>query len=125
MTKNKVSLNELSKSIHKDVIERGFYDDPRQIGTLLMLVVSELSEALEADRKSKHCSVVEYALTPEGELDVEKFKEKVKDTFEDEIADAFIRLFDLCGYLNIDIEKHIALKLAYNRTRGYKHGKNY
>ena len=125
MTNNKVSLNELSKSIHQDNVERGFYDDPRQIGTLLMLVVSELSEALEADRKNKHCSVVEYALTPEGELDVEKFKEKVKDTFEDEIADAFIRLFDLCGYLNIDIEKHIALKLAYNRTRGYKHGKNY
>lgn len=125
LTMNYKDLNELSKVIHQDNVDRGFYDDPRQIGTLLMLIVSELSEALEADRKNRHCSVVTYALTPEGELDVDKFKEKVKDTFEDEIADAFIRLFDLCGYLNIDIAKHIALKLMYNRTRGYKHGKNY
>ena len=122
---NYKDLNELSKAIHHDNVDRGFYDDYRQIGTLLMLVVSELSEALEADRKNRHCSVVEYALTPDGKLDIDKFKEKVKDTFEDEIADAFIRLFDLCGYLNIDIVKHIALKLEYNKTRGYKHGKNY
>lgn len=122
---NKIELNNLSKVIHQDNVERGFYDDPRQIGTLLMLIVSELSEALEADRKDRHCPITVYALNDDGTLNVDKFKETVKDTFEDEIADTFIRLFDLCGYLNIDIEKHIALKLEYNKTRGYKHGKNY
>lgn len=121
----KVDLNELSKTIHQDNVDRGFYDDDRQIGTLLMLVVSELSEALEADRKDRHCTESGGALNVDGTIDKELFEEKFKDTFEDEIADAFIRLFDLCGYLNIDIRKHISLKLAYNRTRGYKHGKNY
>ena len=42
-------LNELAKRIHQDNVERGFYDEKRELGTLLMLIVSEVSEALEAD----------------------------------------------------------------------------
>ena len=40
-----------------------------------------------------------------------------------EVADVAIRLFDLCGGMNIDLEKHIELKMKYNSLRGYKHGK--
>ena len=115
------SLNELSKKIHQDNVERGFYDEQREVGTNLMLVVSELGEAIEADRKCKHANLEAYELAP-TEI---SFKTYIKDTFEDEIADTFIRLFDLCGLYGIDIEKHIETKLAYNRTRGYKHGKAY
>jgi len=49
--------------------------------------------------------------------------EYVKDTFEDELADTIIRILDLCGYLGIDIDEHINLKMAYNRERPYKHNK--
>lgn len=102
----------------------------------------------------------------------------IKDTLEDELADACIRIFDLAGYKNIDlesrktpaivpvgtftekiydvvhvlvgceqlnrclkltlmrifllavvmgidIEKHIQLKMEYNASRPYKHGKKY
>ena len=112
-----VDLNELSKAIHQDNVDRGFFDDERQIGTLLMLTVSELAEALEADRKDRHCTESGSALNADGTINKELFEKKFKDTF--------IRLFDLCGYLNIDIQKHISLKLEYNKTRGYKHGKNY
>ena len=55
----------------------------------------------------------------------QSFENNSQDTFEDEIADSFIRLFDLCGGLGIDIEKHIELKLKYNSTREFKHGKQY
>ena len=40
------NLNELSKEQHERMVEKGFYDGSKQIGTLLMLTVSELSEAL-------------------------------------------------------------------------------
>ena len=53
------------------------------------------------------------------------FEALVKDSVEDEIADAFIRLFDLCGFYGIDIEAHIKAKMAYNATRPAKHGKKY
>ena len=94
-----------------------------------MLVVSELSEALEADRKSKHAYLSAFYFREEDRLCDEHFRldfeELIKDSFEDEIADAMIRLFDLCGALKIDIDNHIELKIRYNSFRPYKHEKKY
>lgn len=120
-------LNEASQIIHEANKQKGFYDEPREIGTLLMLVVSELAEALEADRKDKHTDFEAYKIKLNSKPIKQSslFQEYIKDTFEDEITDAIIRLFDLCGYMNIDIEKHIDLKLRYNQERPNKHGKNY
>ncbi len=128
-------MNELSQKIHKNAVKHGFYDEKREIGTLLMLCVSELSEALEADRKSKHANLKQFtewqrSVYPESEKEREdKFKVDfeyfIKDTFEDELADAIIRILDLCAYLGINIEEHIRLKMKYNKMREYKHGKRY
>lgn len=111
------------------MVEKGFYDGSKQIGTLLMLTVSELSEALEADRKGRHSDLKEFEKhLQEGiseEQKKEAFKMFMKDTFEDEIADTFIRLLDLCGHLGIDIDAHIKHKMWYNSTRPPKHGKAY
>ena len=115
-------LNEMCAAIHKAAKEKGFYDEPRETGTLLMLIVSELSEALEADRRDLHADVYSYEHTGK---DSESFRAFMKNTFEDEIADAVIRLMDLCGYMGIDLDYHIREKLAYNKQREYKHGKNY
>lgn len=119
-------LNELSKGIHEMNVKKGFYENKKEIGTMLMLIVSELSEALEADRINKHADLQNFIDCKNMSNDeVFAFKSTIKDTFEDEIADSIIRLFDLCGYLNIDIDTHIKLKLDYNKTRENKHGKNY
>jgi NTP pyrophosphatase (non-canonical NTP hydrolase) len=53
------------------------------------------------------------------------FEKAVKSSFEDEIADVAIRLFDLCGGMGIDLEKHIEMKMKYNSLRPYKHGKKF
>jgi NTP pyrophosphatase (non-canonical NTP hydrolase) len=53
------------------------------------------------------------------------FLANVKDTFEDEIADAVIRLLDLSAGLEIDLERHIDLKVAYNLSLPQLHGKSY
>ena len=136
------NLNELSRQIYEGNKLRGFDVSKENIGQTLMLVVSELSEALEADRKNKHVNLSNFYLEFDrltkifknsNALDLIKtnepfkqsFENNLKDTFEDEIADSFIRLFDLCGGLGIDIEKHIELKLKYNSTREFKHGKQY
>ena len=115
-------MNELAQKIHENAVKHGFYDEKREIGTLLMLCVSELSEALEADRKGKHAKPF-VSLTSEEFKD--KFEKNFKDTFEDELADTIIRILDLCGYLKIDIEEHIRLKMKYNEMRENKHGKKY
>lgn len=65
----------------------------------LMLVVTEVSEAAEAVRHN----------------DLENFVE--------ELADIFIRLFDICGTMSIDIDKAIKAKLEVNKDRPPLHNK--
>ena len=40
-----------------------------------------------------------------------------------ELADAIIRICDTCGQYGIDLDRAIRLKMEYNKTRPYKHGK--
>lgn len=122
-----LSLNAACKEQHEAVIEKGF--TPQPVATNLMLIVSELGEACEADRKNRHADVDAYdkAYSNDAPVIFKKacFESLIKDSFEDEIADAFLRLMDLCGAMNIDIEKHIRMKAEYNKLRPTKHGKAY
>lgn len=112
-------MNELAKDIYEANKEKGFWDKERNVGEMLMLVTSELGEAMEAHRKNR---VADW-----GRFDYKNvaFTECIKDTFEDELADAIIRLLDMCGGLGIDIQRHITEKLKYNATRERLHGKLY
>jgi NTP pyrophosphatase (non-canonical NTP hydrolase) len=130
-------MKDLINRAHGTAKEKGFWDTPRNVSEMLMLVVSELAEAQEALRKDHYANQeVVNSLAQDLELDKTdeefllktlvwkgKFEDNIKSTFQDEIADVAIRLFDLCGGLNIDLQKHIELKMKYNSMRGYKHGK--
>lgn len=123
-------INDLCKLAHDAAVSKGFYERQRNLPELLMLVVSELAEAMEADRHDKWArdsGIGWFAknFTMDGIDFAPAFEKTVKDSVEDEIADAFIRLFDLCGFYGIDIEAHIKAKMAYNATRPAKHGKKY
>lgn len=104
------------------------------IAQKIMLIVTELSESIESDRKSRIADWIEYQrIIDELKRDnyksefvfVSAFEGAIKDTFEDEIADAIIRIFDLCAKVGIDIIKHIKYKMEYNKTRDKLHGKEY
>lgn len=118
-------LNELSKNIYEGNKARGFWDKERNIGETLMLVVTELAEALEAHRAGKLSTYADKMAYVESDDTAQAFKDYIKDSFEDEIADAVIRLLDMCGGFGIDIDFHVTSKLMYNSSRPYKHGKNY
>ena len=125
-----MNLNELSQRIHAGNVERGFYEPPATFPDRCMLIVSEISEAVEAHREGRTTwkGYVAQALKM-SEMNMEMFPayfcENVKDSVEDELADAIIRLLDLSAYMGIDIDAHVAAKLAYNATRGTRHGKAY
>lgn len=124
-------INKLAEEVHENAKSKGFYEAPKNIGEMLCLIHSEVSEALEADRKGKYADLKKFDLdrqsTPfhENAATRDAFKDHVKDTFEDELADVMIRVMDLAAYKGIDLEKHITLKMAYNSTRDKKHGKKY
>lgn len=121
-----MTLNDLCKHAHDAAMGKGWYERERELPELLMLAVSELSEALEADRNEKWTRYLAHGIQSGlGDCSVESFKMFFKDTVEDELADTFIRLADICGYYGIDIDSHIRAKMAYNETRPKKHGKEY
>lgn len=125
-----MTITELVDKNHAAMVEKGFHQKEKNIGEVLMLIVSELSEALDAHRKDKffdHDGFIEELETYArgGEVRAGFFAGAVKDTFEDELADVVLRVADLCGMLDIDLETHIKAKMRYNASRPYKHGKAY
>lgn len=181
-------LNKLSKEIYEANKAKGFHDEKHSDEHMMCLVVSELMEAVEADRKGRRADLMALKACMCVVLDEdceEQFSKSfvglVKDTVEDELADAVIRLLDTAGALgitinlekvnelvkdfdkdkaittrfsefiyytvvaivdtpyyyglaliigycnafNIDLWKHVELKLKYNSLRPYKHGKAY
>lgn len=121
-------INQLAKEIHQNAKNKGFFDNEKNIGEMLCLIHSEISEALEADRKGLYCDGTQIALDnmlKEIDFFNDTFESLIKNTFEDELADIMIRVMDLAEYKKIDLEKHIRLKMKYNSLREYKHGKKY
>lgn len=120
-------INQLAQEIHNNAKNKGFFEKEKNIGEMLCLIHSEVSEALEADRKEKYCTEsIGYATLNYGNDDfVIAYKDHVKGTFEEEIADIIIRVLDLAAFKKIDIETHVKAKMRFNSLREYKHGKKY
>ena len=127
-------LNEIRDAIHNNSVAKGFWNEPNtNITEKIMLVVTELSEAVEAMRKlDVNELIVGIVQCNEiiSDFDItgycgHNFKEFIKDSVGDEFADSIIRILDLCGRLGIDIEGHIKYKMEYNSTRAHMHGKTF
>lgn len=128
-----MKINDLAKEVHEWAVGKGFWPEKkeeRNTAECIMLIVTELSEAVEADRVGKYCQYFsnvkkEVLNTDDEKLFKKSFEAYIKDTFEDELSDAIIRIVDLAESKGIDLETHIALKMRYNGTRPHKHGKKY
>ena len=72
--------------------------NPYYVPAVLMLIVSEAAEALEAYRKDDRAN------------------------FNEEVADILIRVLDLADLLDIDLDDETYRKLSKNAARGYRHG---
>lgn len=90
---------DMTCSYSVDVLKAGM-QSPRNIGELLCLVHSEVSEAMEGARKG----LMDDKLPHRSMLEVE-------------LADVVIRVFDIAGGLDLDLGGAIAEKLAFNAQR--------
>jgi hypothetical protein len=97
----------LVDTCHDAAVEGGWWHDintgarlNRNKGELLMLMVSEISEAMEAVRKN----LMDDKLPDRPGVEVE-------------LADAVIRIADFCGAYDLDLAGAIVDKLEYNANR--------
>ena len=128
-----MTIKTLCKEAHKLAVEKGFWGiqlpqckTVRNKSELLMLVVTELAEACEALRHNHRQHYKKNCKTPGlCRACTRTTEEWHKDTFEDELADAVIRICDLAESEGIDLEWQIKKKLEYNKSRPSKHGKEF
>lgn len=99
-----IDLNQLRDRAYQCALDHGFHEQELSNEHFLMLVITELSEAIEAERKGRRADKEAMIDTIEaGGWHWGFFEEFVKDTVEDELADAVIRLLDLAGLRGISL----------------------
>ena len=108
--KHDMTINELIRDAHERAKAKGWWpdDQPVNVPEKLCLVHSEISEALESYRNGEPNIFMADGGKPEG--------------FAIELADAVIRIADLCGHLGIDLAYAVAVKSEFNERRPYRHG---
>lgn len=111
-----MNLNELRDKAYRCAVAHGWHEEEKGDVHWLCLVMSELMEAVNADRVCSHSKVAMFKewqgnsipLTEETRLKRfnEDFEAYIKDTVEDELADACIRLLDLAGLREYDLDDY-------------------
>ena len=93
------SIKEYQIEITKYAIEHGFTWTPNDINTMILRIISELTEASEAVRDND------------------------KENLAEELADTFIRLANTCEVMGIDLEQEVIKKHKKNLLRPHLHGR--
>lgn len=101
------AIGVLCDACHNASRNSGWYNDlhtgepiARNVPEMIALCHAELSEALEGYRKNKYDDHIHHL-----------------PSITVELADLLIRVFDLAGYLKLDLSNAVAAKFAYNATR--------
>lgn len=108
-----IDIKHYATKAHEAAKAKGWWNEPSSMPTLKALIISELCEALEADRTGRHANVayfkhrlaeIESSINSpvQGEILTQHyktlFKSHIKDSVSDELADAAIRILDVLGW---------------------------
>ena len=94
-------LASLAEDAFKNAEKHGFYTESTEIETELMLIITEMAEAVQADRHNRHGSIEDYESEIQMGRDIPTaYKNSLEGTVESEFADIAIRILSLLGWMN-------------------------
>ena len=96
----KKELLSLAKKAYGIAYEHGFHDTRHSNMHWLMLCVSEIGEMVDADRRGRRANLSNVRTCDPAFYS--SFERYVKNTFEDEMADVFIRILDFASAINVE-----------------------
>ena len=94
-------LNKLSKEIYEANKAKGFHEVKHSEEHMMCLVISELMEAVEADRNGRRADMDNFNRQYDYDWS-EKYNDYIKGSIDEELADAVIRLLDTAGALGVN-----------------------
>ena len=106
-----MDIQKYVEEAHQTAMKHGWHDEKESKEHFLMLIITEIAELIQADRKNIHsrwelfCNRLIVDVKDPDERFKEWFKTYIKQSFEDELADICIRVFDFIGEFNIRIEQ--------------------
>ena len=109
-----MNLNELRDEAYSIAKANGWHEQEHSDEHWLMLIITEIAEAVQADRDNRHADVAKFkewqgnnSLPLSEETRIRRFKEDfeayIKNTVEDELSDVCIRILDLAGLKSINL----------------------
>lgn len=91
----------LANDAYLNAQRHGFYPENTDITTALMLIITEMAEAVQADRHNRHGSIEDYESEIQMGRDIPTaYKNSLEGTVESEFADIAIRILSLLGWMN-------------------------
>jgi len=112
------TLGEMELEVYENNVDKGWFDGERSFGDDIALLHTEVSEMFEAFRKGGLADLTRPDRVFADDIEILAKPEGVGS----EAADVLIRLLDTCKRAGIELEWEYERKMAYNRTRPYKHG---
>lgn len=100
-------LKQLMTKAYENAKAKGFYEPDLDINKALMLIITEMSEAIQASRHDRHGSIEGYNTYLEVSDEHTAYEESLEGTVESEFADIAIRIMLLLGWY--DSQKVICL----------------
>ena len=108
MTMENTDWNALRDRAYECAKAHGWHDEEHNVKHYLMFVVTELAEAVQADRKGRHADRQEFEefMAAHDETALEyAYTVFIAGTVEDEFADVIIRCLDFAGLTRSDLSK--------------------
>ena len=103
-------LTELRDRAYRAACDKGFHDEQKPDAVYKMLIITEIAEAVQADRKGLHVKKDIKNRYKVFVIDSEEphqsfYKCEIAGTLEDELADIIIRILDYCGMKKIEFRE--------------------